>query len=312
MEDIVKPIPIEDIERELTADKIVRPTQNGSNIIYIVTGDDSPNTLKEIGRLREYAFREAGGGSGLAMDLDDEDFAKDGYKQLIVWDPENKMIVGGYRFIVSRSENPSHFSTEHYFQFTDKFRKEYLPYTIELGRSFVHPKYQGRSMGAKSIYALDNLWDGLGSIAAMNPEARYYFGKVTMYEHYHNQARLILFCFLQRYFSDSEALVTPVEAKVFKVATNESLRDIFTGDYQIDYKILVGKLREYGENIPPLINAYMNLSPSMKVFGTIVNDDFGSVQETGILVTIKDIYKDKYLRYIGSAKAYIGEECNED
>ncbi len=308
MEDIIQPVAVSDIERELTADKIVRPTQNGSNILYIVTAENSPNTVREIGRLRELSFRHAGGGTGMEVDLDAGDFAVDGYKQLIVWDPDSKKIIGGYRFIVSAGERPEHFSTEHYFHFTERFRKEYLPYTIELGRSFVQPCYQGRTGGMKAIYALDNLWDGLGSIAAMYPETKYYFGKVTMYENYDNVARIHLFYFLQKYFCDTEGLVTPIDAKIYNIGGIDLIENPFKGTYEQDYKLLVGILKEYGENIPPLINAYMNLSPSMKVFGTIVNSEFGSVQETGILVTIKDIYKDKYARYIGSAIAYHNEE----
>lgn len=306
MEDIIQPIDIRDIEKELTADKIVRPTQNGSNIIYILTAQNSPNVMREIGRLRELSFRTAGGGTGKELDLDEDDFAPDGYKQLIVWDPINKRIIGGYRYIVSTEENPHHFSTEHYFTFSEKFRKEYLPYTIELGRSFVQPCYQGRTGGIKSIYALDNLWDGLGSIAIMNPHIKYYFGKVTMYENFNNMARLYLFLFFQKYFFDTENLVTPVATKRYKITVGEELKSVFSGaNYDEDYKILVTKLKEHGENVPPLISAYMKLSPSMKLFGTVINDDFGSVQETGMLVTIKDIYKDKYTRYFDSAKAYL-------
>ncbi len=308
MEEIIQPISTAELERELTADKIVRPTQNGGNILYIVTAKDSPNVLREIGRLREVAFRATGGGSGKALDLDEGDFAEDGYKQLIVWDPEGKQIVGGYRFIISTDETPRNFSTEHYFEFSDKFRKEYLPYTIELGRSFVQPIYQSKQKGYKALYALDNLWDGVGSIAVMHPHTKYYFGKVTMYDNYNNMARIYLFCFLQKYFSDVDNLVKPIDAKVYRLKEEGAVDNVFTGTYQEDYKKLVALLKEHGEAIPPLINAYMNLSPSMKVFGTIVNSDFGSVQETGILVTIQDIYKDKYTRYIDSAKEYITEE----
>lgn len=308
MEDIIAPIEVKKIEKELTADKIIRPTQNGSNIIYVVTALDSPNVMREIGRLRELSFRAAGGGTGKEADIDEDDLAEDGYKQLIVWDPENRAIIGGYRYIISNESYPKHFSTEHYFTFSDKFRKEYLPYTIELGRSFIQPSYQGRSGGKKSIYALDNLWDGLGSLAVMNPHVKYYFGKVTMYENYNDEARIYLFLFLQKYFSDSDNLVIPKGTKTHKIMVNSELEDIFTSNnYDEDYKILVSNVREYGENVPPLINAYMKLSPSMKLFGTVVNSDFGSVQETGILVTIKDIYKDKYTRYFDSAKAFLEE-----
>lgn len=307
MKELITRVPLADIEKELTADKIIRPTQNGGNILYDVTAQNSPNVMKEIGRLRELSFRHAGGGTGEELDLDEDDFAADGYRQLIVWDPDAKQIIGGYRYIISSESHPKHFSTEHYFEFTDKFREEYLPYTMELGRSFVQPAYQNRDHGMKGIYALDNLWDGLGSLAAMHPHTRYYFGKVTMYEDYNNLARLYLFDFLQKHFSDNDKLVVPIKAKSYKTDSVGAIENVFTGTYSEDYKVLVSKLKELGESIPPLINAYMKLSPSMKLFGTVINREFGSVHETGILITIQDIYKDKYNRYINSAKEYLNE-----
>ena len=183
MEPIIEPVSRSLLLAELTPERKVRNTNKASNEIYIFDAAECPSLLREIGRLREVAFRSAGGGTGLAVDIDEEDLAGDGYYQLIVWDPAEQEIVGGYRFIVCTSENPRHLSTEHYFTFSDKFRKEYLPYTIELGRSFVQPSYQSRG-NSKSIYALDNLWDGLGALVVLNPKVKYLFGKVTMYASY--------------------------------------------------------------------------------------------------------------------------------
>jgi len=239
----------------------------------------------------------AGGGTGLAGDIDEEDLAGDGYYQLIVWDPAEQEIVGGYRFIVCTSENPRHLSTEHYFTFSDKFRKEYLPYTIELGRSFVQPSYQSRG-NSKSIYALDNLWDGLGALVVLNPKVKYLFGKVTMYASYKAMARNALIWFLRRYFPDPDHLVAgknPVQLDL----DDPYYEHFFTGKtYEENYRILIQRIREFNENIPPLINAYMNLSPTMRVFDTVINTDFGGVEETGILLTIPDIYPEKKQRYM--------------
>ncbi len=210
------------------------------------------------------------GGTGLAVDIDEEDLAGDGYYQLIVWDPAEQEIVGGYRFIVCTSENPRHLSTEHYFTFSDKFRKEYLPYTIELGRSFVQPSYQSRG-NSKSIYALDNLWDGLGALVVLNPKVKYLFGKVTMYASYKAMARNALIWFLRRYFPDPDHLVAgknPVQLDL----DDPYYEHFFTGKtYEENYRILIQRIREFNENIPPLINAYMNLSPTMRVFDTVIN-----------------------------------------
>lgn len=296
MQPIIEPVERELLRAELTPERKMRDTNKAGNEIYIFAASECPSLMREIGRLREEAFRGAGGGTGQEVDIDEEDTAHDGYYQLIVWDPEQQQIVGGYRFIICTSENPRHLSTEHYFRFSDKFRREFLPHTIELGRSFVQPSYQARA-NAKSIYALDNLWDGIGALIVLNPRAKYLFGKVTMYTSYKAVARNALVWFLRRYFPDPDALVVGIHPITLDL-DDPYYEQLFTGeDYQENYRILIQKIREFNENIPPLINAYMNLSPTMRVFDTVSNPDFGGVEETGILVTIPDIYPEKRERY---------------
>ena len=297
MKEIIAPVDRTLLLAELTPERKVRNTKKASNEIYIFDAAECPMLMREVGRLREIAFRTGGGGTGDEADIDAEDLAGDGYYQLIVWDPAAQEIVGGYRFIVCTDENPHHLSTEHYFTFSDRFRREYLPWTIELGRSFVQPAYQVRG-NMKSIYALDNLWDGLGALIVLNPKVKYLFGKVTMYTTYKQVARNALIWFLRRYFCDRDNLVkgiSPIQLDLDDPYYDE----LFCGEtYEENYRILVRKIREFNENIPPLINSYMNLSPTMRVFDTVANPDFGDVEETGILVTIKDIYPEKKLRYI--------------
>lgn len=296
MIDIIEPVDREVLKNELSKDKLLKNTGKASNEIYVITAQNSPNVMREIGRLRELSFREAGGGTGESLDIDDSDTAENGYSQLIVFDPKAEEIVGGYRYIISSSSHPEHLSTEHYFRFSDKFREEFLPYTIELGRSFVQPNYQGTRTNPKGIYALDNLWDGLGALMVYNPQCKYFLGKVTMYSNYNKEARNTLFCFLNKYFGDHDELITPI----YPLLHNDYSKtdEIFTGaDYSENYKILNKTVRELNVNIPPLINSYMNLSPTMKVFGTVSNPDFGGVEETGILITIDDVYPEKIARY---------------
>ena len=293
---IIQPVDRELLKKELTTERKARNTNKASNEIYIFSAHECPNLMREVGRLREEAFRNAGGGTGMEVDIDEEDTALDGYFQLIVWDPAAEEIVGGYRFIVCNSEQPRHLSTEHYFRFSDRFRKKYLPRTIELGRSFVQQAYQVRN-NPKSLFALDNLWDGLGALVVLNPYAKYLFGKVTMYTSYKSVARNALIWFLRRYFPDREQLIEGIHPLQLDL-DDPYYEQLFTGkNYMENYRILIQKIREYNENIPPLINAYMNLSPSMKVFDTVSNPDFGDVEETGILVTIADIYPEKRQRY---------------
>lgn len=296
MRQLIEPVATELIERELTGERFLRETNNAGNMIYVITAADSPNTMREIGRLREWSFRDAGGGTGQEVDIDALDTADNGYKQLIVWDPAAREIIGGYRYIVSRSEN-THISTEHYFNFSDRFRKEYLPYTIELGRSFVQPHYQGTRVNSKGLYALDNLWDGLGALILNNPDMKYFLGKVTMYGDYNKEARDIVLYFLNKYFPDKDRLVEPKIPIDLHIDTAKMEALFNGGNYQEDYKILSKMVRERNENIPPMINSYMSLSPSMKVFGTARNSDFGNVEETGILITIEDVYPKKLDRH---------------
>lgn len=302
MEPIIPPVDRSLILAELIEEKLLRKTNNGNNEIYVVTAQNSPNIMQELGRLRELSFRDAGGGTGAAVDIDDEDLAEEGYQQLFVWDPKAQEIVGGYRFIVSRTTHPKHMSTEHYFRFSDRFRNEFLPYTIELGRSFVQPHYQGIRQNPKGLYSLDNLWDGLGALVVTNPDMKYFFGKVTMYGDYNREARDILLYFLKKYFPDHDNLIEGIYPIELQFDTEKMEQMFCGGNYAEDYKILTREIRKCKENIPPLINSYMNISPSMRVFGTVTNPDFGGVEETGILITINDIYPVKSERHFKMVK----------
>lgn len=304
MEQIIEPVDKELLEKELTPEKYVRDTNNGGNVLYIITAHDSPNIMREIGRLRELSFRSAGGGTGKGIDIDKYDISEKPYKQLIVWDPKDKEILGGYRYhIVDPSKGEElNLSTTALFEFSDKFKKEYLPYLIELGRSFVQPRYQSAQRREKGLYALDNLWDGLGALVVRNPGIKYFFGKVTMYRQYNRNARNILIYFMEKHFADKDKLVVPKNPMEIDI-NREEMEKLFNGsDYKEDYKILSREIRALGEHIPPLINSYMNISPSMRMFGTMINPYFGDVEETGIMITISDIYKNKVDRHILSFK----------
>ena len=305
MENIIPPVPLNLIEAELTEEKFIRKTNNANNELYIITHHDSPNVMQEIGRLRELTFRTAGGGTGKALDIDHFDTSEVAYKQLIVWDPAAKEILGGYRFHICNEFNiylngEIQLATAKLFNFSEKFLVDYLPHTIELGRSFVQPKYQTTANRGKGIYALDNLWDGLGALIIDNPDKKYFFGKVTMYRNYNQRARNLILYFLEKHFNDNENLISPkIPLETFM--DREEMKKTFTGEtYMDDYKILSHKVRAFGENIPPLINAYMNLSPSLKTFGTVLNPYFGDVEETAIMITINDLYKKKVERHVSS------------
>jgi len=303
-EEIIDAIDKDLIEQELTKEVFVRKTNYLDNSIYIIDNTNAPNTLREIGRLREISFRDAGAGTGKSIDLDEFDLEDGFYKQLIVYNHQDREIIGGYRFIDLKDckfnlEGEPLLSTSEIFAFNQKFVEEYMPQTIELGRSFVQPKYQSKNNYRQALFALDNLWDGLGAIYKLNQDhINYFFGKVTMYTSYNTLARNYILAFIDKYFADNQKLVYPKE-KLFIEQPFSKFQEVFVGkDYKENYKILNKLVRDLGENIPPLVNAYMNLSPTMKCFGTALNPFFGDVEETGILINIQDIYFEKKSRHI--------------
>lgn len=303
MQPIIPPVDKQILKRELTAERQLRITNKSANEIYIVDYHNAPNVVREIGRQREEAFRAAGGGTGKELDLDKFDTMENCYKQLIVWNPEAEEIIGGYRYKLGTDvdfdeQGQPVLATSHMFHFSEKFIREYLPYTIELARSYVTLPYQSTRMGSKSLFALDNLWDGLGALTVIMPNVKYFFGKVTMYPSYVRKGRDMILYFLNKHFSDPENLIIPM--KPLNIETNpEELEQLFNkSSFKDDYVTLNAEIRKLGFNIPPLVNAYMGLSPTMRMFGTAINDGFGDVEETGILIAVNEILEQKRIRHI--------------
>lgn len=303
MKPVIDPIHIDLLEAELTPERFLRKTNKGGNELYITTQHNAPNVMLEIGRLREISFRSSGGGTGLSVDIDEYDYMEKPYHQLIVWNPKEKEIIGGYRYIhgsdVSFDENNiPKLTSSHLFAYSEKFVKDYLPCTIELGRSFVRPEYQSTRMGSKSLFALDNLWDGIGALIITLPHTEYFFGKATMYPTFGEEARNFILYFMNKYFPDEERLIYPHKPMEIFIDKKE-MEKIFTGEtYKENYQILKEEVRKRDRNIPPLINAYMSLSPTMRTFGTTINDEFGEVEETGLMITVKEIFEEKRIRHV--------------
>ncbi len=305
MEPIIPTVDKDLIASELNPALFIRRTNKGHNEIYIVNHHNAPNVMREIARLREVTFRAAGGGTGHEIDIDHFDTDEICYEQLIVYCPEEREIIGGYRYIecAKALDNENHLaklSTANYFSFSQRFIDEFLPFTIELGRSWVQPNFQPAVNPRKGIFALDNIWDGLGAIVVNHPHIKYFFGKVTMYSHYNAKARDLIIYFLNHYFKDTENLLEPIKGIKYKTDISD-LEGIFEEmDFNDGFKVLNQSVRNLGENIPPLVNIYMNLSSTMKIFGTALNPHFGDVEETGIMITIGDIYPHKKERHINT------------
>jgi hypothetical protein len=304
-EEIIQPVSKALLKSELTEDRLLRTTNKSHNDIYVVTAHNAPNVMLEIGRLRELAFRTAGGGTGKSADIDEFDLMDAGCNQLVVWNPEAEEIIGGYRYLFGdqwklNDNGQPNLAMSHMFHFSEKFMREYAPYTVELGRSFVSLEYQNVRKNTKSIFALDNLWDGLGALTVINPKCKYFFGKMTMYPSFARRGRDMILYFLRKHFGDDEQLITPMNPLKLEVS-DEELATIFNEkDFKKDYRILNHEIRNLGFNIPPLFNAYMNLSPTMKFFGTAINYEFGDVEESGILIAMDEIFEEKRIRHINS------------
>ena len=311
MKPIIAPIDRELLRKELTADKFLRPTNKAHNEIYVLTGHDSPNVMLEIGRLRELSFRSGGGGTGEEIDTDEYDYMIKPYHQLIVWDPTAEEIIGGYRYLPGvdvdfDAEGQPKFVMAHLFTFDAKFIKEYLPYSIELGRAFVQPDYQTTKMGMKSLFALDNLWDGLGALIHTVKNARYFIGKVTIYDHYPVVARELIYEYMFRYFPDPDKMIVPKDPIHVSKAVEKKAKKLFKDDDSAsDYKTLQKAIRVEGETIPPMFSAYIGLTHTMRMFGSIFDPDFGSVYETGIMITMDDLLETKRKRYIEPYLEYV-------
>ena len=312
MEDIIAPVDKELLKAELTEQHFLRDTNHAGNKLYIVDNQCAPNVLREIGRLREIAFRAGGGGTGKALDLDGFDLdAAFQYKQLVLWDPEAECIIGGYRYVLCNNVMYDRYGqpimpSSHLFRFTRRYLRGAFLKTIELSRSFIRPEYQSSEQGMKSLYALDNLFDGLGGLILLyKGRMEYFFGKATIYPSFPEKGLQMLLFFLRKHFGRWESdlrgridrMVIP--KKPVKIKLSRELGKVFTGnDFREDYKILKCEIQQMGVNIPPLVNTYMNLSPTMRSFGAGINDEFGDVIEAGILIKFDEMHPEKTRRHL--------------
>lgn len=311
-EEIIAPVDKELLKAELTEERFLRDTNHAGNKLYIVDNQCAPNVLREIGRLREIAFRAGGGGTGKSVDLDGFDLdAAFKYKQLVLWDPDAECIIGGYRYVLCDEVMYDRFGqpimpSAHLFKFTRRYLKGAFLNTIELSRSFIRPEYQSSEQGMKSLYSLDNLFDGLGGLILLyKGRMEYFFGKMTIYPSFPEEGLQMLLYFLHKHFGTWEndlkyrfdRMVIPKQP--VKLKLKRKFDDILTEkDFRDDYRILKREIQNMGVNIPPLVNTYMNLSPTMKSFGAGINDEFGDVIEAGILIKFDELHPEKTRRHL--------------
>ena len=300
MQDIIKPIDKNFLIGELSKHGPVKVTKRLEDELYIVSATDCPYVMLELGRLREVTFRAAQGGTGKEVDIDEYDYL---FKHLVLWSSQNQEIKGSYRLarMIDLKDGPIiHSPTAKLFDYSKKFIREYLPTTIELGRSFIRPEYQPKNGDKSGVFSLFNLFTGLEYILSDNPDIKYLFGKFTMYSNYDVRARNLLLNFLRHKFPDPERLVRP--KKDFRLSYAKAnlvyLQSIISQhSFDDQTKILENYLSQYGEFLQPLVKIYMSLSPTMKSFRTAYHKDFGNTYETGILIYVPDIHPEIINKY---------------
>jgi len=310
VEEIIKPISKEILINELKIALFLRPTRVGNNEVYIFSSEQCPNLMQEVGRLRELTFREAGAGFGKEVDIDDYDICEHRCKQLIVWDPIKKEIVGGYRFnlfydLKNKNLNDTPLSNKSFYNVSNKFVSDYIPYLVELSRAFIQPMFQPKYAGRRAAFSLDNIWDGLGALVIKYPFLKYYFGRLTFFSNYNATVRDSIFYFFQKHLKGDTSLLQAKRPLSLDTPISYIKKKINMSDIKEDYKSLQLIAKEHNAVIPPLMKSYYNASSSLKVFDPVFDSYFGSSYAAAIIVTIKDIYPSYVKRYIKPYKKFI-------
>jgi len=285
------------IKKELQESELLGKTKDGK-IIYLYQNTKESIVLNEIGRLRELAFRKVGEGVNKRRDLDKYDKY---YKHIVLWDENDLEIVGSYRIgeckQIILDYGISGLYNHTLFDFSKKF-KDNLDESIELGRSFVQPRYWGTR-------ALDYLWYGIGAYLNKNPDINYMFGPVSLSENYPKVAKDIILNFFDIYFGDKNNLVNAKLAYNFK--SDESLlsmlnAELTKNDYKSDFKTVKKLLKNFDTTIPVLYKQYSEICDEGGITFCAYNldEDFSSCVDSFIIVDVKKIKKSQQERYIYS------------
>jgi len=282
------------IRNELKQSEHLGSTKDNKQI-YLFDYDAIPITMKEIGRLREIAFRKVGEGTGESSDLDKFDHY---YRHLILWDEEELEIVGAYRigevarYMKEDNKNPI-YSAELFRYSCDM--EPYFEQGIELGRSFIQPKYWGKR-------SLDYLWYGIGAYLERHPEIRYLFGPVSLSDSYPQIAKDFIVSFYKLYFFDAEHLARSFTPYQINPEHAEIIATLFSGNsYEEDFKQLKEQLSHFGASVPTLFKQYSEICEKGGVrfldFG--VDAEFGYCVDGLVLVDLNTLKETKRKRYLG-------------
>lgn len=281
------------LKKQVEHSECLGQTPDGKSIyLYQRKNENNSPILRELGRLREIAFRAVGEGTGKRRDLDIYD---DYYYQLILWDPQELEIVGAYRFLPTGDAIKEQGIKSIYSHTLFDYEQNMMPYLnegIELGRSFIQPKYWGRR-------GLDYLWLGIGAFLAHYPHYRYLFGPVSMSGTLPLAARDLMIAFYRLYFPAHELLAS--SRNPYPASLPDVLAQFKGNDYQADFTCLKSLLNHLGCAIPTLYKQYTELCEPGGVkfldFGT--DPDFNNSVDGLVLVDLTKLKPARYERYIG-------------
>ena len=281
------------LKQELAQCQSLGQTSDGKKI-YLYEYEKGSVILQEIARLREYTFRKVEEGTGKKRDKDDYDYY---YKHIVLWDDKELEIAGAYRIAESNYVYENYgkegFYTNSLFQFDEGFRP-YLNNSIELGRSFVQPKYWGSR-------ALDYLWQGIGAYLYENSHIKYMFGAVTLSASMPKSAQELIIYYYDKYYGNHHELLHLKDAFKFSKNAVEDLEFIFkSNEVKEDFRILREQLDYYGITVPTLYKQYADLCEAggISFMGYNVDKDFGNCVDSFILVEIEKVKDKKRERYI--------------
>lgn len=284
------------IRGELKKSTLLGQTSDGKKI-YLYEYELGSTLMKEIGRLREFTFRKVEEGTGSKRDVDTFDRH---YKHIILWDDEELEVVGAYRIgeanFIKEYFGKEGFYAHTLFEFEEGF-EPYMNNAIELGRSFVQPRYWGSR-------ALDYLWQGIGAYLSQNPHIRYMYGPVSLSDVYPKIAKNLIISFYSLYFSTPQRLVTARNGYFMSKTEREEALCVFKGsDYKEDFATLKEQLSLMDLSVPTLYKQYTELCDEGGILFLDYNidKDFANCVDSFILVDITKIKEAKRARYIKRA-----------
>lgn len=296
---VAQPERSQDVLRDLARHEILGQTPDGK-VIYLARNIGGSVLLREIGRLREETFRAVGEGTGKASDVDDYDFD---YFHLVLWDQSDSEIAGAYRLCDTHKlvteKGKQALYTNRLFELGNCM-DPYLKEGLELGRSFVQPKYWGKR-------SLEYLWVGIGAFLKKNPNFRYLFGAVSISNQLPQAAQDLMVYFYRLYFQTQDNVVVSRHPYLFKQKSIEDLAETFQGDnYQQDFKRLKELLANMGVGVPTLYKQYTELTePGGTQFFDFGSDPgFANAVDGMVLVDLMKVKAKKRQRYMGDNMTY--------